>query len=486
MAWNQLAAELWTKIADNCDRDGVRALCAPEIPAHIRDSARVVYFRHLSFGTYNLTADIGLSNANEDQYRSSLIALKQERSRQRFTELPLTPFVRHVRSWTYHSILPGLRATDAVGMYNGTLWPLFIVNLPRYIGLTRLDLERVVIDDAAVASVNALGNLKDLKLNYVLVTSRTNVLHAHNYLTRLFYEDDSYSFYPSLFLGVCSTLTILELAVTKDEYRKLYSTLEQCHVLEILSIDLLETEEEPFERPPLEEPLSLTACPDLSQYTGPAYYAADIITGRPVHSIKLTQTPEHAEQHPGCIDWIREHFTKGTVPVRSFDIPRWDASACEETFPTLFMEFKNLESLRIVIDPILLADAGNHDDEPGRSGRYNAWHYLNILHLLSGPLPYEIPSTLRVLELVTETKYERHPTHTFDQVVTALRNSPQFANLRKLTVGTEQCFQTWQRSDAGIWDMTQRKVYEFDFDGEELRESDFEDDVYDEGSEMYE
>ncbi|KAH9479779.1 hypothetical protein JR316_0008374 [Psilocybe cubensis] len=481
MGWDQLAAELWTKIAGDCDKDGVRALCSPEMPQHIRDSARPVQFRDLKFRAYNIWDDLDLSNVDSNQYPSSLIEM-QERSRQRFTELPLSPMVRHVRHWQYIGHLPPEQPMNPdvdsepesvqenmkktfLRTYADAMWPLFRASLPRYVGLTELELTNVVINDATVTSVNTLGNLRTLKIINCIVPRLTVFLRPFDHLTEYIQQEEHTTFRVELMMAVCSTLTSLTIGAGKYHWRELYSALEQCQVLQELVIEFFEVEEVAFERPPPEAHLAITACPRLNDYTGPAYYAADIITGRPVHTIRLIQLPDGAEEDPECIEWIREHFTKGTVPVLVFDGSRWPAYACaEEAFPTIFHEFPDLSSLRIVIEAFVLTDEVNLRDEDERE-RYKRWHYLNILHILSGPLPYEIPPTLETLELVTDVNYNEHPTHNFDEVVAALRNSANFANLQTLVVGTNDCFQTWTRLEPGVWNVVQEGDG-FDFDGE--------------------
>uniref|UniRef100_A0A8H7XTX2 Uncharacterized protein n=1 Tax=Psilocybe cubensis TaxID=181762 RepID=A0A8H7XTX2_PSICU len=463
MAWNQLAAELWTMIADECDEDGVRALCSPEMPPHIRDSARPVQFRNLNFAAYNVLDKLDF-NIDRYQFARSL-AITQILSNRRFTELPKSPLVRHVRSWRYtgylvHSPHPGISKREklidlTMQFHVDKVWPLFLANLHLYVGLTRLALQNVVIDDVAVTSFNALDNLQSLEITHSII-SCTTILRPFDRLTHYTQQEARGTFHVEFMMPVCSTLTYLNVVIGTGDYRKLYSALEQCHVLDALSIYLIKEQGKAFECPPPGVDLSITACPNLSEYIGPAYYyAADIIPGRPLHTIKLNRLPCNAELvHPGCVEWIKVLFTSGTVPVEHFDVAQWPASAlcAEETFPTLFHKFPHLISLRIVIEPF--EGTGNIDfGDQLEAERWNTYNYLNILHTLSGPLPYKIPPTLRTLELVTEDEYERHPTHTFDKVVAALRHSANFTNLRTLIVGTLYCFQRWTRLESGIWDV---------------------------------
>ncbi|KAH9479771.1 hypothetical protein JR316_0008369 [Psilocybe cubensis] len=290
MGWDQLAAELWTKIADECySPDEVRALCSPEMPRHIRDSARPVLFRSLMFRAYNMIDRFDFSKVEPHQYPSSVIEM-QELSRRRFTELPLSPLARHVRFWNYIGYLPQPTTPDLVNKesakkiflrtYADAMWPLFRASLPLYIGLTSLIMANVVIDDETVTALNTLDNLELLRFINCIVSITTKCLRCFDHLTGYLQQEANPTFRVELMIGVCPTLTNLNISAGKGHYRELYSALEQCPLLQELCIEFTAIDEVAFERPSPEAHLSITACPHLSEYTGPAYYAADIITGR--------------------------------------------------------------------------------------------------------------------------------------------------------------------------------------------------------------
>ncbi|KAH9479767.1 hypothetical protein JR316_0008362 [Psilocybe cubensis] len=200
-----LAPELWTRIAYFCDDDTVRTLCSNSISRSIRESALLIRFRDLSFTVkYLFPAKVESQELDSEEYRAVLVS-KVDSSRERFDQLSSSRFVSYVRYWRYEGPFSefGSESDDdlytnqeptsdqlAASEYNDIMWPIFTGYLRKYNGLTALHLQNVDIDDKAVVSVNALGNLQTLGLEKVKVSTAMNLGRRGSHIQHLLYVPD--------------------------------------------------------------------------------------------------------------------------------------------------------------------------------------------------------------------------------------------------------------------------------------------------------
>lgn len=366
-AATQFGLDIWFQISKHCDRDTLRLLSTHQVHSVVRESALPYLFKDLHFKASNLLRPEDRSLTLIPQEYENLLDARADQCCQRFTQLPLSRLAPYVRVWFYDAHFdddgePEAAVKSKIDKYNRDMWRFFAANLARYTELTSLSLTKVVIDETAVRSLNTLANLKSLMLFYADITSTINL--GSPYIRLIVLEHCLDNFHSGFIIGACATLASLRIQVGKKDYRTLYDVLEHCPVLEELLLTLRDVIERVFEAPA--EALSITACPNLTTYLGPAYYAG-VIQGRPVRDIDISRCPEDGEMH---VEWLKI-CGSGTVPVEEFSIYGWPTYAIPGLFPVIIENFPHLMALRIVFSPYVLEVYDMEDRE-----NYKKLHYL--------------------------------------------------------------------------------------------------------------
>ncbi|PPQ91385.1 hypothetical protein CVT25_004152 [Psilocybe cyanescens] len=451
MAWvpsaaTQFSLDIWSQISKQCDRNTLRQLATHEVHSVVRQSALPYLFKKLHFHAFNLLRYEGRSLTSTPEEHEDLFNAKSHQSSQRFMQLPLSRFARYVRTWTYEGFFysdedPETAVTSMIYRYNQEMWPFFAENLACYTGLTNLSFRRVVIDERAVISLNKLANLRDLSFSEVDITSAINLGSPHIRLISLQYIP--FNFLSAFIVGACATLGTLRVHVSKEDHRALHDVLEHCPVLNQLAITLTDEEDSVPSHS-----LSITACPNLTEYIGPGYYAG-VIAGRPVREIELNQCPRPQYFATEETDWL-EVCGRGTVPVEVFWIHDFPTFAIPDLFPVIMEKFPLLTDLQLTFYAYTMAD----DNDPEDIEISNQVHYLSIIHDVSTG-KYEVPGTLRYLEILLCEEYEIHPTITLAQVVDRIQSSEKFTNLDCLILGNKESYQCWNKDETGVWSMIQ-------------------------------
>ncbi|PPQ88244.1 hypothetical protein CVT25_005309 [Psilocybe cyanescens] len=180
----------------------------------------------------------------------------------------------------------------------------------------------------------------------------------------------------------------------------------------------------------VEAPLSITACQNLTKYSGPGYYA-NAIEGRPV-----------------------------TVPVEEFWVRDWPTYALPNLFPIIINIFPHLTELYISFSPYSVINRSDLEDIEF----LKKIHYLSVIQD-SSTGEYEVPETLRYLEILLDEQYKKHQTITLAQVMGRIQSSERFANLESIIFGNEKSYQFWRKDETGVRSMMQQS--EDDLDGED-------------------
>jgi hypothetical protein len=202
-----------------------------------------------------------------------------------------------------------------VAQYDLRSLSILLTLLPNYSGITSMKIFLVTLNQHAMESITSLKNLERLELHQVKLTDLPSCLTLSR-LKELVLEpreapepngqimkicqpgslesltlssNITFAFLSGLVKGGgCPELQSLEVTVNKDTAPVFYKLLKSCDSLEILTVnhDYDNIMLEPYH--PLDFPPG--ACPNLTFFTGPIYFAQRIVPGRPVVEIDIEES----------------------------------------------------------------------------------------------------------------------------------------------------------------------------------------------------